>query len=92
MQSTITGVLAGLESANNNFVANMTYAFSSAYATLLPTKDIATAVAISLPSYDFDLFINGIIQAMNADQRNRQSDRLTSGCSRSRAISSSYHS
>jgi hypothetical protein len=49
MQSTITGVLAGLESANNNFVANMTYAFSSAYATLLPTADIATALC-NLPA------------------------------------------
>ena len=67
MQSTITGVLTGLESANNDFVGNLTYTFSSVYATLLPTADIATAVAISLPSYDFDLFINGIIQAVNGD-------------------------
>ena len=67
MQSTIAGVLAGLESANNNIVGSLTYVFSSTYATLLPTADIATAVAISLPSYDFDLFINGIIQAVNGD-------------------------
>jgi|HubBroStandDraft_3_1064219.scaffolds.fasta_scaffold08248_2 hypothetical protein len=65
--STVTGILSGLESANNNIVGGLTNDFSTAYATLLPTADIATAVTVSLPSYDFDLFINGITQAVNGD-------------------------
>ena len=65
--STITGILSGLESANNNIVGGLTTDFSTAYATLLPTADLATAVTVSLPSYDFDLFINGITQAVNGD-------------------------
>jgi PE-PPE domain/PE family len=65
--TTITGILTGLESANNNIFGGLTNDFSTAYATLLPTADIATAVVVSLPSYDFDLFVNGIIQAVNGD-------------------------
>jgi hypothetical protein len=65
--STITGILSGLESANNNIVGGLTTDFTTAYATLLPTADLATAVTVSLPSYDFDLFINGITQAVNGD-------------------------
>jgi hypothetical protein len=65
--STITGILSGLESANNNIVGGLTTDFSTAYATLLPTADIATALTVTLPSYDFDLFINGITQAVNGD-------------------------
>jgi hypothetical protein len=64
---TVDNVLASLESANNNIVGALAGAVSTAYATLLPTADIATAVAVSLPSYDFDLFVNGIIQAVNGD-------------------------
>ncbi|MGA3253167.1 MAG: PE-PPE domain-containing protein [Mycobacterium sp.] len=65
--STVTGILSGLESANNNIVGGLTTDFSTAYATLLPTADIATALTVTLPSYDFDLFINGITQAVNGD-------------------------
>jgi hypothetical protein len=65
--STITGILSGLESANNNIVGGLTTDFTTAYATLLPTADIATAITVSLPSYDFNLFINGITQAVNGD-------------------------
>jgi hypothetical protein len=43
----------------------VTTALSTAYATLLPTADITTAVLVSLPSYDFNLFLNGMIQVVN---------------------------
>jgi PE-PPE domain/PE family len=65
--STITGILSGIESANNNIVGGLTNDFSTAYATLLPTADLATAVVVTLPSYDVDLFLNGITQAVNGD-------------------------
>jgi hypothetical protein len=63
--STITGIISGIESANNNIVGTLTTDFTTAYATLLPTADIAAAVGVSLPSYDVNLFLNGITQAIN---------------------------
>ncbi len=65
--SAITGIISDIESANTNIVGGLTNDFSTAYATLLPTADIATAVAVSLPSYDVNLFLNGITQAVNGD-------------------------
>ncbi|MDT5135942.1 MAG: hypothetical protein QOD58_204 [Mycobacterium sp.] len=58
----ITDVIHGLQAANTQIVGGSTSAFSTAYATLLPTTDIATAALVSLPSYDFNLFLNGIEQ------------------------------
>jgi hypothetical protein len=63
--STLTGIISGIEAANNNVVGTLTTDFTTAYATLLPTADIATAVAVTLPSYDVNLFLNGITQAIN---------------------------
>lgn len=63
--SSITDVLVGLKAANTQIIGTATNAFSTAYATLLPTADIATAVLVSLPSYDANLFLDGIIQAVN---------------------------
>jgi hypothetical protein len=62
---TITGLLAGLQTANTQIVGAATTAFSTAYSTLLPTADIATAVLVSLPSYDLNLFLNGVSQMVN---------------------------
>ena len=62
---TITDIFSGLEAANTQIVDAVTTALSTAYATLLPTADITTAVLVSLPSYDFNLFLNGMIQVVN---------------------------
>lgn len=61
----LTGLLADIESANNGFADSIAGAVSTAYATLLPTADIGTALTVTLPSYDLDLFLNGISQALN---------------------------
>lgn len=63
--SAITDILSILEAANSTIVGGLTNAFSAAGATLLPTADFATAIAFSLPSYDVNLFLNGITQAVN---------------------------
>jgi hypothetical protein len=63
--SEITNLALGLQAANNNIVGGLTTAFSTAYGALLPTADIATAIAVSYPSYDVNLFLNGIMQAVN---------------------------
>ncbi|HUO40309.1 MAG TPA: PE-PPE domain-containing protein [Mycobacterium sp.] len=62
---TLTNIIQGIQSANTNIVGTFTSDVSTAYATLLPTADIATAVVVSLPSYDFNLFLDGITQAIN---------------------------
>jgi hypothetical protein len=62
---TITDLLSGLEAANTQIVGGATTAVSTAYSTLLPTTDIATAVVVSLPSYDLNLFLNGVSQMVN---------------------------
>lgn len=62
---TITDLLSGLEAANTQIVDAATTAFSTAYSTLLPTADITTAALASLPSYDVNLFLNGITQMVN---------------------------
>jgi PE-PPE domain/PE family len=61
----IDNFILSLEAANNNVVGGFANGFSAAYATLLPTADIATALAVSLPSYDLNLFLHGITQAVN---------------------------
>jgi PE-PPE domain/PE family len=62
---TITDLLSGLEVANTQIVDAASTAFSTAYSTLLPTADIATAVLVSLPSYDLNLFLDGVSQMVN---------------------------
>lgn len=62
---TITDVISGLQAANTGIVGGATTAFSTAYSTLLPTADITTAALVSLPSYDVNLFLNGVTQMVN---------------------------
>ncbi|MBW0011685.1 PE-PPE domain-containing protein, partial [Mycobacterium sp.] len=62
---TITGIISGLQAANTQIVGASTSAVSTAYATLLPTADITAAVLVSLPSYDLNLFLNGVVQTVN---------------------------
>jgi PE-PPE domain/PE family len=65
--STLTGIISGIETANTNIVGTFTTDFTTAYATLLPTADLATGVLVTIPSYDVNLFLNGITQAINGD-------------------------
>ncbi len=63
--SSIINLLSGLQTVNTQIVDTMTTATSTAYSTLLPTADITTAVLVSLPSYDVNLFLDGITQMLN---------------------------
>src|SRR5262249_7546450 len=65
--TTIPGIISGIQSANTNIVGTLTTDVSTAYATLLPTADLGTVVLVSIPSYDVNLFLNGITQAVNGD-------------------------
>ncbi|MGO9153434.1 PE-PPE domain-containing protein [Mycobacterium sp.] len=59
--------IEALEAANTRFANTVSAVASDAYATLLPTADIVNALLTSVPAYDFDLFLNGIQQAINGD-------------------------
>jgi len=59
--------IAALESANTNIGNGIAFTASTAYSTLLPTADVATALAITVPSYDANLFLNGVEQVVNGD-------------------------
>jgi hypothetical protein len=63
----ISGLISSLQGANTNVVNAFASDFSTAYATLLPTADIGTALVATLPSYDLNLFLNGISQAISGD-------------------------
>jgi hypothetical protein len=65
--TSVNGIISAIESANNNIVGTLTSDFSTAYATLLPTADIGTAVLVTIPSYDVNLFLNGIGEAFNGN-------------------------
>jgi hypothetical protein len=65
--STISGIISGIQTANTNIVGTLTTDVTTAYATLLPTADLAVAIGVSLPSYDFNLFLQGIGQAVNGN-------------------------
>jgi hypothetical protein len=63
----ISSIISGIQSANTNIVGTLTTDVTTAYATLLPTADLAVAVGVALPSYDVNLFLGGIGQALNGD-------------------------
>ncbi len=63
----IDGVINSLEAANTHVATAFSSALSDGYSVLLPTADIANAALISIPSYDINLFLNGIGQAASGD-------------------------
>jgi len=61
------GFIQALQSANSSFADSLSGGLSNAYSGLLGTADIVNALAISMPSYDVNLFLDGIQQASNGD-------------------------
>ncbi len=59
--------IEALQSANTTFTNSITNVAAQSYAVLLPTADIANALVTSIPSYDVNLFLSGIEQAINGD-------------------------
>ncbi|WP_205873861.1 PE family protein [Mycobacterium camsae] len=54
-----------LQATNSALSGAFVKAYSTAYATLLPTADIASEIAFTLPSYNVNLFLNGMLQVLN---------------------------
>ncbi|BDB39931.1 MULTISPECIES: PE-PPE domain-containing protein [Mycobacterium] len=65
--SPVDSFFDALRSANTNIVNSITSATADGYALLLPTADIANTIVTTLPSYDFNLFLDGIQQAVHGD-------------------------
>lgn len=63
----IDSVITGLQATNTAATNPVSNALSAGYSALLPTADIANAVLTSLPSYDLNLFLDGISQAAHGD-------------------------
>jgi hypothetical protein len=61
------GFIQALETANTAVANGISGGIANAYAALLPTADIANALMISLPSYDANLFLDGVQQIVNGD-------------------------
>ncbi len=62
---TISDIISSIQTANTQFANAVTTATSTAYSTLLPTADIAVAALVSLPSYDVNEFLDGVMQMVN---------------------------
>ncbi|WP_231991296.1 hypothetical protein [Mycobacterium ulcerans] len=54
-----------VQAANSSISRGFVKTLSTAYATLLPTTDIASELVFTLPSYNLNLFLDGVIQAIN---------------------------
>ena len=63
--SAISDFILDLAAANTSIGNTLATVVSTAYSTLQPTADIATALLVSLPTYDVSLFADGIVQALN---------------------------
>jgi PE-PPE domain/PE family len=63
----ISSIISGIQTANTDIVSTFTNDVSTVYATLLPTADLAAAIGLSIPSYDVNLFLGGIGQALSGD-------------------------
>lgn len=67
MLPSLNGIISTLQNANTTVANGRVGDLSTAYATLLPTADLATALTLTMPSYDVNLFLDGITQAINGD-------------------------
>jgi hypothetical protein len=74
MPATLTAALSSpdnfidsLKSANSSFADSLSGGLANAYSILLPTADIANGLLISMPSYDVNLFLSGVQEAVSGD-------------------------
>ncbi|MDR3654754.1 MAG: PE-PPE domain-containing protein [Mycobacterium sp.] len=65
--TSIDGFIQSLQAANTKLADAISGAASTGYSLLLPTADIINTVVTTIPSYDVNLFLNGIAQAAGGD-------------------------
>jgi PE-PPE domain/PE family len=59
--------IQAIQTANTTITNAISGGAANAYAVLLPTADLANALVTSVPSYDVNLFLNGVQQAISGD-------------------------
>ncbi|MGB9226306.1 PE family protein [Mycobacterium sp.] len=59
--------IGAIQDVNTRVVNAVTGSTAAAYSVALPTADIANALAISLPSYDINVFLDGIERMADGD-------------------------
>ncbi len=64
---TPTSIIQGIQTANTEVFGALSADLSSLYSVALPTADIANALLISMPSYDVNLVLSGLSQAIGGD-------------------------
>ncbi|AYE93766.1 PE family protein [Mycobacterium paragordonae] len=65
--SPVNSFFDALKAANTNFTTAITSAAADTYAVALPTADIFNTLVTTVPSYDVNLFLDGIQQTLNGD-------------------------
>jgi hypothetical protein len=61
------GIIQSIQALNTKISTAIATAASDGYSVLLPTADFLNAAVISIPSYDINLVLNGILQAVSGD-------------------------
>lgn len=64
---TILDVINALKTANTNITTAVSSVAANSYAIALPTTDIANTLVTALPSYNVNLFLDGIAQIATGD-------------------------
>ena len=59
--------IGAIQDVNTRVFNAVNGATAAAYSVALPTADIANALAVSLPSYDINVFLDGIEQMADGD-------------------------
>jgi hypothetical protein len=61
------GIIPEIQTAVTNFANGVSNTAANLYGALLPTADIINTLVTVLPSYDFNLFLSGIQQALDGN-------------------------
>ncbi|SOJ56676.1 PE family protein PE3 [Mycobacterium simulans] len=67
VQSIADNVIDSLQVANTEIVDAFTIIATNSIAFIEPSADIALAIAVTIPSYNFNLFLDGISEAVNGN-------------------------
>lgn len=65
--TTLSNLIDDVQAANTNLTDTITKVAATSYETLLPTADFANAVVTTAVSYNINLYLEGIQQAINGD-------------------------
>ncbi|MHA7653306.1 PE-PPE domain-containing protein [Mycobacterium sp. ML4] len=65
--SPVNSFFDAIKAANTNITTAITSATADAYALALPTTDILNTLVTTVPSYNLNLFLDGIQQTFNGD-------------------------